>query len=495
MAKRMAPSKSPETSSPPCLRRSYRVSSTRRACSTPSRGPARVTWFPRCSATTPSLRSSRARFCPYCPNSVEASRLSSKASTNCAAGPLVVTIEGDARDPFSIRGDRNGFSAPCLHVSREHAEQAVRARFGDPYRRNFADQGVWCHDLNRLQIWGSADDLARMTPRFFEQDIEGALNTVAIESRGITVDRGLHTAEPFQFRILSDLIRYGRSRRSGTRRVFEREGSGIADFVNEREGRLDVLFALAGETDDEIGGARHVRARSAHARDHLQVIGSRVLAVHQCQHAIGAGLRRDVQTGHQRRQVAMRGSQARLHVARMAGGVAQARNTGHLGNAEEKSAERPDATIGTSSMIGIDVLADKRDLTDPRIRKPFHFGNDMGDRARSFSPARVRHDAERAELIAAFLHSDEGRYAARPDRLPAWDLELLKLVFDGKLGVDDPTAALGAREQLGQAVIGLRADDEIHRGRTANDLGPLRLGDTAGDGNIHPASGTRSGLL
>src|SRR5437660_2563337 len=100
-----------------------------------------VTWLPRESTTTPRRRSIRARFCPYCPNSVEASRLSSKASTNCVAGPLVVTIEGDARDPFSIRGDRNGFSAPCLHVSREHAEQAVRACLGDPYRPNFAAHG------------------------------------------------------------------------------------------------------------------------------------------------------------------------------------------------------------------------------------------------------------------------------------------------------------------------------------------------------------------
>ena len=55
----------------------------------------------------------------------------------------------------------------------------------------------------------------------------------------------------------------------------------------------------------------------------------------------------------------MRGNQARLHVARMAGGVAQARNTGHLGDTEEKSAERPDATVRTFSMIGIDVLADE----------------------------------------------------------------------------------------------------------------------------------------
>ena len=87
-------------------------------------------------------------------------------------------------------------------------------------------------------------------------------------------------------------------------------------------------------------------------------------------------------------------------------------------------------------MIGIDVLAEKRDLTHPRVRKPFDFGNDMGDRARNFCPARVRHHAERAELIAAFLHGDEGRYAARADRLPAWDLELLELVFGGELGVD-----------------------------------------------------------
>ncbi len=40
-----------------------------------------VTWLPRESATTPSLRSITARFCPYCPNSTDARRLSSKSST------------------------------------------------------------------------------------------------------------------------------------------------------------------------------------------------------------------------------------------------------------------------------------------------------------------------------------------------------------------------------------------------------------------------------
>jgi hypothetical protein len=48
-----------------------------------SRDPSRVTWLPRCSATTPSRRSIKARFWPYWPNSMEASRLSSKLSTTC----------------------------------------------------------------------------------------------------------------------------------------------------------------------------------------------------------------------------------------------------------------------------------------------------------------------------------------------------------------------------------------------------------------------------
>src|SRR5262249_27874345 len=57
------------------------ASRTRRDRSTPSREPERVTWLPRCSATTPSRRSISARFCPYWPNGRDASRFWSKAST------------------------------------------------------------------------------------------------------------------------------------------------------------------------------------------------------------------------------------------------------------------------------------------------------------------------------------------------------------------------------------------------------------------------------
>ncbi len=66
--------------------------------------------------------------------------------------------------------------------------------------------------------------------------------------------------------------------------------------------------------------------------------------------------------------------------------------------------------------IGVDVLADERDLAHAGVDEPSRLGDDVGDGPRDLGAARIGHDAERAELVAAFLHGDEGGDAAGADR-------------------------------------------------------------------------------
>ena len=147
----------------------------------------------------------------------------------------------------------------------------------------------------------------------------------------------------------------------------------------------------------------------------------------------------------------MRGDQVVVHVARMAGGVAQPRDARDSREPMQQrgraSQARPSASF---AVIGVDVLAEQRDLAHAGVGQPLDLGDDLRDRPRDFGAARIGHDAEGAELVAAFLHGDEGRRrraCAIAARLGA--AQRVELVLDRKFGVDDLLAALGAREQLG----------------------------------------------
>src|SRR4051812_21065643 len=97
------------------------------------------------------------------------------------------------------------------------------------------------------------------------------------------------------------------------------------------------------------------------------------------------------------RQVAMHRDQVIVHVARMACGVAQPRDARDFGNAMQELAERPGAAE-TFAMIGVDVLTDQGDFAHASVREILYFAEDRLDRPRDFHTARVRHDAEGAEL-------------------------------------------------------------------------------------------------
>src|SRR5262249_18581749 len=95
------------------------------------------------------------------------------------------------------------------------------------------------------------------------------------------------------------------------------------------------------------------------------------------------------------------------------------------------------------------------------------------------------------ELVAAFLHGDEGADAARAYRRAARRPQDIELVLDRKFRVDDRALALGAGEQTGQAMVALRAHDEIDHRRAADDFLTFGLGDAARNGNGQAASVAR----
>jgi hypothetical protein len=229
--------------------------------------------------------------------------------------------------------------------------------------------------------------------------------------------------------------------------------------------------------------------------DDAPVIIGGMLAVHGGQNPVGAGLHRQMHERHQRGEVAVRRDQRVLDVARMAGRIAQACDAVDFGEPVQQPSERPGASVRAFTVIGVDVLPDQRDLAHAVVGEPLHVVDDLCDRPRHFRAARIGHDAERAELVAAFLHRDEGRDAARADRIRFRLRQEAELVLDRKFGLDRAAFALCPRQKLRQMMIALRAHHDVDGRRAADDLFALGLGDATGDRDPHLAAMARRLVL
>src|ERR1700722_14741574 len=152
-------------------------------------------------------------------------------------------------------------------------------------------------------------------------------------------------------------------------------------------------------------------------------------------------------------------------------------------DAAEQAGQRPRPSVRAFAMIGINVLSDQRDFAYAGFGQAFDFDENFLHRPRHFHAACVGYDAERAELVATFLHRDEGGYATRTDDRYARRGEMIEFVVGRKLGIDGFAVARRACQQIRQAVITLRAKDQINRWSTADDLLALGLRDAAGNGD------------
>ena len=107
------------------------------------------------------------------------------------------------------------------------------------------------------------------------------------------------------------------------------------------------------------------------------------------------------------------------------------------------------APVRHRAAIGVDVLAEQRDFADALVGEIGDFGQHVVERPRNFLAARVRNDAERAILAAAFHDRHEGRGAVDARRRKVVEfLDLRKADVDLRLAgcapARDQFAAAGA---------------------------------------------------
>ena len=142
-------------------------------------------------------------------------------------------------------------------------------------------------------------------------------------------------------------------------------------------------------------------------------------------------------------------------------------------------------------MVGIDVLAEQRQFAHPGLGKVRCFAQHLLQRPADLGAPRIRHDAERAELVAAFLDGKKGAVALRR----GFFRQPVEFLIDGQVDGHDPRAAgfhqlsRGAAQQVRQVLVGLRPEHQVDGRRPAHHLLTLGLGDAAADGDQHAAAG------
>src|SRR5256885_7717613 len=139
-------------------------------------------------------------------------------------------------------------------------------------------------------------------------------------------------------------------------------------------------------------------------------------------------------------------------------------------------------------MVRVDVLTDEGYLAHASNREVLHVFEDFLNGPGHLRAARVRHDTESAELVAAFLHGHKRRDAARTSCGFARRRKKTELVLDRELGHD---RTFLAPERVRQPMIALWPDHQIDHGRPADDFLAFGLRDAARDRNGDAASFTR----
>jgi hypothetical protein len=169
-----------------------------------------------------------------------------------------------------------------------------------------------------------------------------------------------------------------------------------------------------------------------------------------------------------------------VHVARVAGGVADPVQALDFSRRADQPAKRP-AVV----RVGVDVLTQQRDLAHALLGQAPRLVENGGGGPRPLGAARIGHHAEAAEFVATLLHSQEGRIA---EGAPRGALQPVELGFGREVGREPLAAgAGGARDQLRQLVVALRPHNEVGDRRAGHDLGAFRLGHAAGHRHRHVA--------
>src|SRR6185295_7652912 len=109
-------------------------------------------------------------------------------------------------------------------------------------------------------IRAAADQLSRMPPGLFEEHRQHTPDTALVESALLLMQQRLQFGESLGLDRLWYLIGSGCRGSPWPRRVFEREGLRESDLHDKIERRPEIIVALAGVADDEIGRQSQVES-------------------------------------------------------------------------------------------------------------------------------------------------------------------------------------------------------------------------------------------
>src|ERR1700722_8240791 len=132
-----------------------------------------------------------------------------------------------------------------------------------------------------LHMRRPSDKLALAPAGLLEQNIKALAHTGPIESLSLILDEVLKRSEAPSFRRFVNLAGHFGGGRPRSGRIFKGVGRREAHRSNESERLVEIGVGFAGITDDEVGGEGDVRARSAHARHNVEIVGDTVAAVHR----------------------------------------------------------------------------------------------------------------------------------------------------------------------------------------------------------------------
>ena len=160
----------------------------------------------------------------------------------------------------------------------------------------------------------------------------------------------------------------------------------------------------------------------------------------------------------------------------VAGGEAQAFNTRDFVDDAQQGGKVADAAVVHFAAIGVDVLPQQVDFFHALLRQAGDFGEHVVQRARKFFAARVGHHAEAAIFGAAF-HNGNKRAAA----VHAGGGQVVKFFNfgEGDVHLRQPCGFF-IHNHFGQAVQGLRAEDDIHIGCAFDNGFAFLRGNAAG---------------
>src|SRR5690606_13715983 len=95
----------------------------------------------------------------------------------------------------------------------------------------------------------------------------------------------------------------------------------------------------------------------------------------------------------------------------------------------------------------VHILTEQRDLAYPACNKSARLGDQITKGPARLGAARIGNDAISAEFVAAFLHGEEGSGALKATARR----KRPKLAVKRHVEIDRLLAALGARDELGEA--------------------------------------------